>query len=442
MVAPTTSRTPSTTWGLVSWALFDWANSAYSTVIQTFLFAAYFTRQVAVNETVGTEQWGYTVGVAGLFVALTGPVLGAMADRSGRRKPWLAAFTLLCVGATCLMGLVRPDSGDVFFAMILLALGIIGVEEGAIFYNSMLADLTPRDRIGRWSGWGWGLGYAGGLACLVVALFGIVENPYAGKLLAGVEAGPVRAVFPLVGIWFLVFSLPLFFVTPDRPSRGLSPLQAARQGLRQLSGTLRKVGRYRPLIRFLVARMIYIDGLATVFALGGVYAAGTFDMTERDILMFGIAMNVFAGLGAASFAWLDDRLGSRRTILLSLIGLIVGGVAILVVEAVFWFWVFAFLLGVFVGPVQASSRSYLARLAPESLRSEMFGLYALSGKATAFVGPPLVGWLTALTGSQRIGMGTVVLFFLVGFGLMLGVPKAETTLEPVPVPSSQGGTTG
>ncbi len=423
-------REPSTTAGLVAWAIYDWANSAYSTVIQTFLFAAYFTRQVALSETTGTAQWGYTIGAAGLIIALGGPVLGAVADRGGRRKPWLFVFTLLGVAATTAMVLVRPSPEYVPLALVLLGAGTVGVEGGAIFYNSLLADLTPGDSIGRWSGWGWGLGYAGGLACLVVALYGIVENAAVGRLLADVAAGPVRAVFPLVGAWFLVFSLPLFFLTPDRPSRGLTPLEAVRQGLNQLGGTLRKVSGYRPLIRFLVARMIYIDGLTTVFALGGVYAAGTFDMSERDVLIFGIAMNVFAGIGAASFAWLDDRLGSRRIILLSLVGMMVGGTAILVVVSVGWFWFWAFFLGLFVGPVQASSRSYLARLAPESMRSEMFGLYSLSGKATSFIGPPLVGWLTALTGSQRLGMSTVVVMFVLGWLVMLTVPRAGEASIP------------
>jgi len=182
------------------------------------------------------------------------------------------------------------------------------------------------------------------------------------------------------------------------------------------------VRRYGHIIRFLIARMIYVDGLATVFAFGGVYAAGTFDMTEQEVLMFGIALNVTAGIGAAAFAWVDDRIGAKPTILLSLVGLMVAGTLILLVESPTLFWTFGMLLGLFVGPVQAASRSFMARVAPQALLTEMFGLYALSGKATAYLGPFLVGWLTYASGSQRVGMGTVIVFFLVGFLLMLTVP--------------------
>jgi len=171
--------------------------------------------------------------------------------------------------------------------------------------------------------------------------------------------------------------------------------------------------------------MLYSDGLATVFAFGGVYAAGTFPMSEQEVLLFGIALSATAGLGAAGFAWVDDWIGGKRTILLSLAGLIISATLILLVEASALFWACGLLLGVFVGPVQAASRSLLARLAPESLQNQMFGLYALSGKATAFLGPLLVGWVTYWAGSQRVGMGTILGFFVVGFVLMLRVPAAE-----------------
>jgi UMF1 family MFS transporter len=171
--------------------------------------------------------------------------------------------------------------------------------------------------------------------------------------------------------------------------------------------------------------MIYTDGLATVFAFGGVYAAGTFDMTQTEVLQFGIAINVTAGLGALALAWVDDWIGGRNTILLSLVGLIIGSTAILIVDDVLWFWVFAMIVGIFIGPLQSASRSHLARVAPEALRSQMFGLFMFSGKATAFIGPLLVGWVTAAVASQRWGMSTIVAFFVIGFALMLTVPSVE-----------------
>jgi UMF1 family MFS transporter len=178
--------------------------------------------------------------------------------------------------------------------------------------------------------------------------------------------------------------------------------------------------------------MVFIDGLATIFAFGGIYAAGTFDMSEGDVLLFGIALNVSAGVGAAAFAWVDDWLGSRRTMLTSLAGLIVTGGALLVVHSTLWFWLFGTALGVFIGPVQAAGRSYLAKAAPEALRNQLFGLFAFSGKATAFVGPLLVGWITGLFDSQRAGMSVIVVLLALGFVLLLRVPEAEAADRPVP----------
>jgi MFS transporter, UMF1 family len=418
--------TPSSTAGLLAWALYDWANSAYATVIETFVFAAYFTRRVAENETLGTVQWGNTLSAAGILVAIGGPILGAMADQGGRRKPWIAAFTFLCAGATALLWFVRPSPAYVWVALPLVVLGTIGVEFAGIFYNAMLPHLVGLRRLGRWSGWGWSLGYAGGLASLVVALFAFVrtENPWFELDRASAEH--VRATFLLVAGWLLVFAVPFFLVTPDTHGTGKGWACAARDGLRQLRDSLRSVRRYGHIIKFLIARMIYIDGLATVFAFGGVYAAGTFKMTEQEVLMFGIALNVTAGLGAALFAWVDDWIGGKATVLLSLVGLMVPGTLMLLVESPTLFWIFGLLLGIFVGPVQAASRSFLARIAPLPLVNEMFGLYALSGKATAFLGPLLVGWLTYASGSQRVGMGTVIVFFVVGFLVMLTVPSDRT----------------
>jgi UMF1 family MFS transporter len=428
MPDPRSGPEPSTasTAALLSWSLYDWANSAFPTVIQTFVFAAYFTRRVAENETAGSAAWGTAVGVAGLCIAVGGPILGAIADQGGRRKPWIAALTGICIVATALLWFVGPDA-SVPSALALLAVGIVAFELACIFYNAMLPELAG-PRIGRWSGWAWGLGYAGGLASLVVCLFALVRPEGAWLGLDPGEAEHVRATFVLVALWFALFALPLFLVTPDRPRRivdgGTSALRAVRDGFAQLARTLREVRRYGAIIRFLVARMLYIDGLATLFSFGGVYAAGTFDMTEQEVLGFGIALNVTAGLGATLFAWLDDHLGSKGTILLALAGLLATGVPILLVETEALFWILGVALGTFVGPAQAASRSYLAHAAPAELRTQMFGLYALSGKATAFAGPLLVGWVTAAAGSQRIGMSVIMVFLAAGGLLMLTVPKA------------------
>ena len=408
--------------GRVSWAFYDWANSSFAAIISTFVFPAYFARQVAENQTLGTTYWGHTVGIAGLIVALCAPLLGAIADQSGRRKPWIALFTLLCVLATAALWWIKPDSHSILPAMLLAGLATLAAEFATVFYNAMLPSLTRHDYLGRWSGWAWGLGYVGGIGSLILALFGFVQEQ-AWFALPRADSEHIRATFVLVAVWYGVFALPLFLFTPDESSRPIALSRAVRAGLVQFRDSIRQARTYTPILRFLLARMLFIDGLATIFAFGGVYAAGTFGMDEEQVLMFGIALNVTAGLGAAAFAWIDDRFGSKQTILVSLIGLFIPGTLLLVVESQTLFWILGMLLGIFVGPVQAASRSYLARAAPPHLRSQMFGLFAFSGKATAFLGPLLVGWVTVWYDSQRAGMSVIIILLLGGFLLMLSVPS-------------------
>ncbi|MDX1606488.1 MAG: MFS transporter [Candidatus Competibacterales bacterium] len=408
-----------------AWCLYDWANSAFPTVITTFVFAAYFTRTVAETTVAGTSQWGWTMSLVGLLVALSAPLLGAIADFGGRRKPWIAVFTVLCALASAALWWIRPDPAYVALALLLVLAASYAFELGMVFYNAMLPDLAPDDRVGRYSGWGWGLGYAGGLACLGLALAGFVraDAPWFG--LSQENAEHLRAMGPLVAVWLLVFSLPLFLFTPDRPATGLAPTEALRRGVAQLLGTFHRIRDYADIARFLLARMLYTDGLNTLFAFGGIYAAGTFGMDFDELILFGIGMNVTAGLGAAAFAWMDDRAGPRPTILLALMALTGLGLVLLVIEDKTLFWLFGLPLGLFVGPAQSASRSLMAHLAPAHLRTEMFGLYALSGKATAFLGPALLALATDLFASQRAGMATILAFFVTGGLLLLTVPASR-----------------
>ncbi len=419
---------PATRRQLLAWAFYDWSSQGYPTVIATFVFAAYFAKAVAVDEITGTSQWAWTMGLSALVVAFGGPILGAMADRTGQRKPWILAFSVLAAVACAGLWTITPDDalGNVVRCLVLVAVANIAFEMAIVFYNAMLADLAPANRIGRWSGWGWSLGYAGGLVCLVVALVVLIQPK---PPLFGLDAEsqePVRAVALLVAGWFAVFAVPFFVLVPDTPPTGLGFGTACRQGIATLRATLAQVrSTYRTIAVFLVARMLYTDGLNTLFAVGGLYAGITIGMDFEEILLFGIAMNVTAGLGAFGFGWLDDAIGPKRTILISLVGLALFGIAVLLVESELWFWVFALPLGLFLGPAQSASRSLMARLAPVDLRTEMFGLYALSGKATAFLGPMLFGAVTVATDSQRWGMATIVVFLAAGGALLLKVPDVR-----------------
>lgn len=405
-------QTPATRRGLIGWAMFDWANSAFTTVIITFVFATYFAKGVVGDENLGTSYWGYAMGLSGLSIALLAPIFGAIADIGGRRKPWIAACTILCVIPTALLTFILPDPAYIAPALILVAIANIGFEMGVVFNNAMLPDIAPAGRIGRLSGWAWGLGYVGGLSCLVIILVGFNLD----------DGFQLRATSLLVAVWFAVFSIPLFLWTPDQPSSGRSIGRAVHDGITMLGRTLRDVRRHGTIVRFLIAHMIYGDGLVTLFAMGGVFAQSAYGMTTNEVLQFAVLINVTAGLGAALFGWIDDKIGPKATIQIALIALTVIGGVILTVYDKTMFLVLGATLGIFFGPAQAASRSLMARIVPQGKETEMFGLFALSGKATAFLGPGVFGLATAAFDSARAGMATILVFFLVGALLLSAVP--------------------
>ncbi len=408
---------------LLSWCLYDWANSAFPTVIVTFVFAAYFTGAVAEDTLSGTAQWGYALAISGIAIALLSPVFGAVADRRGRRKPWLAAFTALCVIATTALWFIQPDPSWTMWALVVFVIANTAFEIAAVFYNAMLPGIVAGQRIGRLSGWGWGLGYLGGLVCLALVLVLLVEPVAPLFGLDKESAQHVRAAAPLAALWIALFSLPIFLFTPDGQKTGMPLRQAVRDGVSELWGTLRRIREHANIGRFLLARLLYIDGLNTLFAFGGIYAAGTFGMETGEIIRFGIALNVTAGLGAAMFAWIDDWIGARRTILIALIGIASFAIPLVLIESKDLFWVLALCLGLFMGPAQAASRSLLARLAPPEKMTEMFGLFALSGRITAFLGPAILAWVTVAFASQRAGMATIIAFVAAGALILLTVKE-------------------
>ncbi len=410
---------------VTAWCFYDWANSAIPAIILTFVFAPYFTQAVAADPVTGVAQWGQTITISALLIAVLSPILGAFSDKAGQRKPWLGMFSLVAILAVACMWFVRPSVDDVFLALVLLAVANLGFELAIVFYNSMLPAFVPRHLFGRVSGWGWGAGYVGGLICLAIALVWIVQPETPPFGLDKEAAEHVRAVTPLAAIWFAVFALPLFFFTPDEPRTSLSKAKVLREGFAEVLGTLRTVRRYPSVAWYLLAHMIYIDGINTLFLFGGIYAAVTFQMDIVEVLEFGIALNVTAGIGAAAFAWLDDWIGARRVIAIALVALIFTSVAILFTESKTWFWGLGLVLGIFFGPVQSASRSLMARLAPEGMHSQMFGLYSLTGKATAFIGPALFSFVVVITESQRAGMATIVPFFVIGLLLMLLVREPD-----------------
>jgi UMF1 family MFS transporter len=417
---------------VVAWSLYDWANSAFPAVIGTFVFATYFVQAVAESETVGTSQWGFAMAVAGVLIAVLSPPLGAIADGAGGRKPWLAGFTVMAVIACAVLWWVRPDPAAVPFALAVVVLATLAFELGTVFYNAMLVDVAPRPMMGRISGWGWGAGYVGGLFCLLLCLVLLIQPDPPLFPLDRAKAEHVRATNLLVAVWYGVFCWPLFLLVPDAPRRA-SIRAAIRSGMAAMARLIPELRRRPAVTRFLIARLLYTDGLNTLFNFGAIYAAGTFGLGTDEIVLLGIAMNITAGIGAGLFAFVDDAIGPKRTVLLSLGALAAIGGVLLLVEGKLWFWALALPLGVFFGPAQAASRTLMARLAPVEQASEYFGLFALSGRITAFAGPAALAAATAAFDNQRAGMATILVFLLGGAAILTTVrepPGSAATAPP------------
>jgi UMF1 family MFS transporter len=437
---------------VISWIFFAWAAEPFFTLITTFVFAPYFATHVAANPASGQSLWGFATAAAGLTIALLSPVLGAIADASGRRKPWIAAFGAMLVIGASLMWFGRPGDVSVIPPLLLVfAIATIGVEFAIVFNNAMMPTLVPPNKIGRLSGTGWATGYVGGILSLILVLGFLAASPETGRTLFGLKPlfglDPVshqgdRITGPLTGIWFIIFALPMFLLTPDYPAK--RPVsEALREGLVELRQTLGELPKQKSMAAFLLANMIYTDGLVSLFAFGGIYAAGTFGWDTIHIGTFGIILAIAGTFGAWLGGKLDDKFGPKRVIAGSMLILLFAIVAILLVdkESVLFvrvappvpggalfasaaeraYLVLGCLIGAAGGPLQAASRTLLIRLAPKDRIAQYFGLFALTGKVTSFSGPLLIGVITAVTDSQKAGMAVLVLFFVAGLALLARV---------------------
>ncbi len=401
-----------------SWALYDWANSAFTTLVVTFIYSYYFTQAIAPDEITGTAWWSRGVGVSAVLIAVLSPIMGAAADRGGTRKRSLAVATAVCAAGSIALTFIAPGmSHAALTALAIFVVANVAFEMSMVFYNAFLPTIASQERIGRVSGYGWGLGYLGGLLCMVIALVAFVPSngqPWFG--LSTENGFNARATNLLVAGWYVLFSLPLFFNVPERGTGARS--LSIREAFAELGQTFRALGRYREVAKFLIARLVYNDGLVTVFAFGGIYAGGTFGMSLSEVILFGIGLNVASGLGALAFGFVDDKLGGKKTVQITLVALAIATVLAVWAPNKTWLWIAGILIGVFVGPNQSASRSLMGRFVPEKHQAEFFGFFAFSGKITSFMGPILLGIASQMFASQRAGVATVLVFFLVG-GLLL-----------------------
>jgi UMF1 family MFS transporter len=441
--------------GVLAWMLFDWANQPFQTLIVTFVFAPYFSAEVVGDPVRGQALWGAAAAIGGAAVAVLAPVLGAVADRTGARKRWLLAFSIPYVLGCAGFWLAAPGLPDPRFVLVAYVVAFVGSELGTVFTNAMLPGLAPRGEIGRISGSGWALGYLGGLVSLVLVLLFLAPAPGSSLTLLGippafgldVAAGePARATGPFAAAWYVVFALPLFLFTPDAPPRPTHG--AVRAGLGDLAATFRLATRHRSFFAFLAASMVYRDALAALFTFGGIYAAGVLGWGLFQLGVFGIVASAIGTLGAWLGGRADRALGPRPVIVASIWLLIAVGIVALLTtrtsvlglpvpegsrlpDAVFM--LSGGLLGAAAGALQAASRTLLVhqaegRVAP----AQAFGLFALSGRATAFVGPALIAAVTAASGSQRLGVSPVILLFLLGLALLYLVKTDNEQPETSP----------
>ena len=396
---------------LISWSLYDWASSPVPTLHATFIFSVYFT--TAVMPDGGTAAWAWMTSATALLIAVAAPFLGRLADRRGWLKACLGLVTIIGAAATAGLWFVHPEPHYALLALGLSAASIFAMEIGFVFYNAMLPSVASESEYGRASGLAWGLGYAGAIIALglVLLLFVLPETPALG--VGKTDAAHIRITMCFAALWLVVFALPLFLFVRQPPARNDSvPF------LTSLRHSIALAIRIPDMARFLLARMLFADGLVTLFAFGGIYAATVFGLSQTMVLVFGILLNITAGIGAAAGGFADDRFGSiavMRGCLLALAGL---GTAALLAPNETVFWVAGAALGLFIGPLQSSARAYVARRAPPDQRASLFGLMMFSGKATSFVGPLLYGILITMTGNERAGMAVVILMIAGGWMVM------------------------
>lgn len=441
--------------GIWGWMFFDWAAQPFFTLLLTFFFARYFATEVAPDAATGQTWWAIMLACTGITIAVLSPILGAIADATGPRKPWIVAFALMCiVGTLCLWFAVPGGGGITFWILVAFGLAMIGVEFAAVFNNAMMPDLVPRESLGRLSGSAWALGYLGGVAALIVVLLLMVESsPGSGVTLIGITPifglgavpfGGERATGPLTAIWLFVFIIPFFLFTPDH-YKSVAIHGAIRAALKNLLATIKRLPKNRSLFAYLGSSMFYRDALNGLYGFGGVYAGGVLQWGATQLGVFGILAALTGALGAWLGGKWDDRFGPKPVVTISVIILMIvsfvivstGRDSVLFIaiergEGMFTppdiaFYICGAFIGAAGGALQAASRTLMVDQAEPGRMTEAFGLYALSGKATSFLAPALIAVFTSFAAvglslssedAQRFGISPIVILFVAGLALL------------------------
>lgn len=387
------------------YSLYDFANSAFTTVIITFVFSNYFAESIVQDMVNGQAYWGWAIAISGLCIAFSGPFLGNLADQKNLNSIILKTSTYLCILFTAALWFAKPSSEYILFTLIIVCLANYFYELSSIFYNSLLIHSADKQNVGKVSGFAFALGYLGGIITLILTIILLIQSNYLIDLDQKIN---FRSSAIFVALWFLIFSYPLLNQTKYKK---VEPNKMKSNSLKKILWN----NGLTNTARFLFARLLYADGLNTIFVMGGIFAVGVFKLSINELLMMSVLMNVAALIGASFGGYFNDKYNSKKTISFSLICLIFFSILIIFTNSKINFFIFSFFLGLFIGPIQSASRVMITKLIKIEDQNKAFGLFATSGKLTSFFGPFLVGTITFIAENQRIGFASILLLLFFGW---------------------------
>ncbi|MGB9665431.1 MAG: MFS transporter [Ignavibacteria bacterium] len=390
------------------WSLFDFANTSFSITIVTFVYAVYFKETVAGNKPIGDFYWSLGTGISMFIVAIISPFLGAIADYSAGKKRFLLFFTLLCILSSAALFFI--GSGDIIEGLILFIIANIGFEAGLVFYDSFLPEISDEKNYGRTSGFGFAMGYIGSFASLVI-IFPLITN------------NQIQFSFPVSALFFLIFSLPLFLFLPDTKKYVQRNKSYFKIGLERISFTITHLKNYKNLALFLVAFFFYIEGVNTAIYFSGNYAKSTLNFSFSELTFFFMIAQTTAVVGSILFGVIADSIGQKKTIYITLIIWFIVIFTASIIESKFGFFIVGCIAGLGMGSTQSVSRSLMSKLTPFDKKTEFFGFYSFFGKSSAILGPLVFGYISWQTGSQRIAILSMGLFFTIGMILLSKVKE-------------------
>ena len=391
--------------------LFDWATSPIPTIHTTFIFSVYFVNSIADNS--GSFYWGLIIGIAGVLTAFLGPLLGSFSDKKGIRKKTLFILVLIGFLATSLLWFAKPNEKYFLYAIVFSFLSILSMELIFVSYNSLLKKVSDKNDYGKISGLSWCSGYIGGISALIICLVLFIFPTELPFNISKDQGGDVRSCMVFISIWLVIFSIPIFLYV-EEPKKNVTQ----KNTINYLIEGFKIIVKNKTLLRYFIARVFYFDALVTIFAFGGIYASKVFNFSQIEILYFAILINVSAALGAILGGFFDDKFSPFKVIKISILGIIFSGIILLLINDKNLFWLVSFLLGIFIGPLQSSSRVLLTKIIPEERGGQFFGFAIFSGKVTSFLGPLIYGIIATSLNSQKFAMTFVILLFIISIVLI------------------------